>query len=122
MLKEFKIISNDFNTFEESSCDCTQLAEGLSTKNIQQTIPGEWLQISRRVTTSNRRYSHILYCTYCRCITSNSSENADLEKAIEATNKFCFKPLTKKLERELNAKHFFKDEYLRETNVLKLSV
>ena len=109
-----------FNTFEKNQVAVVPLTKGLeyeehSTNNssangsdfkeLRQAIEDILIYIARIVGVSP---SLIL------------GENADLEKAIEATNQFCFKPLTKKLERELNAKLFFKDEYLKENKRIEI--
>lgn len=109
-----------FNTFEKNQVAVVPLTKGLeyeehSTNNsnangsdfkeLRQAIEDILIYIARIIGVAP---SLIL------------GENADLEKAIESTNKFCFKPLTKKLERELNAKLFFKDEYLKDNKRIEI--
>ena len=103
MLRIQDYIDMIFNTFEKNQVAIVPLTEGLnyeehSTNNssangsdfkeLRQAIEDILIYIARIVGVSP----------------SNSRRKCRLRKAIEATNKFCFKPLTKKLERELNAK------------------
>lgn len=101
-----------FNTFEKNQVAVIPLTKGLSYEEYSSksgsTGKSDFGDLRALVQDILIYVSRVVGVTPSLIL----GENADLDKAIEATNKFCFKPLMKKLETELNAKLFEESEYL----------
>ncbi|RIL71519.1 phage portal protein [Staphylococcus devriesei] len=101
-----------FNTFEKNQVAVIPLTKGLSYE--EHSTKGSSTSGSQFGDLRALVQDILIYVARLIGVTPSLilGENADLEKSIEATNKFCFKPLMKKIETELNAKLFFEDEFI----------
>lgn len=101
-----------FNTFEKNQVAVIPLTKGLSYE--EHSTKGSSTGGSQFSDLRALVQDILIYVARLIGVTPSLilGENANLEKSIEATNKFCFKPLMKKIETELNAKLFFEDEFI----------